>query len=93
MGLHAEASHLYYSVGWLFESEQGAMIILQKLGREQCVREQVKCMLEKGSHACLLQMRAGVKAYIDGCGRTQIHGPKVRSCCKLETTLLLWGCR
>ena len=34
IGWHAEASHLYYSAGWLFESEQDAMLSsLQKLGR------------------------------------------------------------
>ena len=30
MGWHEEASHLYYSAGWLFESEQAAMLSLHK---------------------------------------------------------------
>jgi hypothetical protein len=31
-GWHDEASHLYYSAGWLFESEQAVMLSLQKAG-------------------------------------------------------------
>jgi hypothetical protein len=41
----AGASHLYYSAGWLFESEQAAMLSLHKS----------RCMLAKGSHARLLR--------------------------------------
>jgi hypothetical protein len=33
IGWHAEASYLYYSAGWLFESEQAAMLSLQKSSR------------------------------------------------------------
>ncbi len=33
IGWQAEASHLYYSAGWLFEPEQAAMSSLHKSGR------------------------------------------------------------
>jgi hypothetical protein len=49
MGWHADASHLYYSAGWWFESEQAATLSLHKS----------RCMLEEASHVCLLRMRAG----------------------------------